>query len=103
MTPAVDAVSVDRLSRSDPWTDVKRTQTSVANKMPLMAGMAYMRVGTGPMDSCFHYATAASFSKQILQPVLGPKLLGIKDRVKGASLRLLRQSALRRMLFFGGK
>lgn len=70
--------------------------------MPLMSGREYMRLGNGPMDSCFHYATASSFSKQILQPAL-KNLLGIRDRVKGASLRLLRQSAMRRMLFFGGE
>ena len=62
-----------------------------------------MRVGNGPMDSCFHYAIAARFRKQILRPVLGSKVLGMKDRVKGASLRLLKQSAMRRMLFFGGE
>ena len=96
---AVGAVIVERPSRSDPLMEVKRNQRSVAHLVPLMSG----RVGTGPMDNCFHFATAASFSKQILQPVLGSKLLGIKDRVKGASLRLLRQSVMRRMLFFRGK
>ncbi|DBA81809.1 TPA: hypothetical protein ACH3X1_007536 [Trebouxia sp. C0004] len=97
------SVTIDRASRSNPLTEVKRTQRSVANMMPLMSGRAYMRVGNGPMDSCFHHATARNFSKQILQSVLGSKLLGIKERVKGASLRLLRQSAMRRMLFFGGE
>ena len=95
---AVDAVTVERPSRVDPLMDVKRNQRSVANMMPLMSG----RVGTGPMG-CFHYTTASDFSKQILQPVLGSNGLGIKDRVKGASLRLLRQAAARRMFFFGGK
>ncbi|KAL0033260.1 hypothetical protein WJX77_000951 [Trebouxia sp. C0004] len=97
------SVTIDRASRSNPLTEVKRTQRSVANMMPLMSGRAYMRVGNGPMDSCFHHATARNFSKQILQSVLGSKLLGIKERVKGASLRLLRQSAMRRMLFFGAR
>ncbi|KAL0018011.1 hypothetical protein WJX79_004676 [Trebouxia sp. C0005] len=91
------AVTVERPSRSDPLMEVKRIPRDMANMMPLMSG----RVGTGPMDSLFRFCTAANFSKQILQPVLGSKLLGIKDRVKGASLRLLRQSAMRRMLFFG--
>ncbi|KAL0049420.1 hypothetical protein WJX82_001944 [Trebouxia sp. C0006] len=97
------SVTIDRPSRSNPLTEVKRTQRSVANMMPLMSGRAYMRVGNGPMDSCFHHTTARNFSKQILQLVLGSKLLGIKERVKGASLRLLRQSAMRRMLFFGAE
>lgn len=95
------AATINRPSRLAPLTDVTKGSRCVAKMMPLLSGRQYLRVGCGPMDSSFHHANAKKFNKQILRPALVE--LGITHRVKGASMRLLRQSAMRLMLFFGGE